>query len=214
MARSDRSLRTTTLAQTIKVKPPPRLHRLRKWQHPAISFSLFKDLSEDCVKRINPWSLDRALAETSWMRDCTYLLPMNEKKIVIIGAGPTGLGAAYRLHELGYENWVLYEKSDYVGGHASSHVDPRGFVWDEGGHVIFSHYPYFDKLIEQMLGGEENQLVRESWIVSGESWVPYPLQNNLRYFRNRCRWIVFSERLWRRRMGNYGSHELPRVDPG
>lgn len=106
---------------------------------------------------------------------------MNQKKIVIIGAGPTGLGAAYRLNELGYDNWVLYEKSDYVGGHASSHVDAQGFVWDEGGHVIFSHYPYFDKLIDQMLGSEENQLVRESWIVSGESWVPYPLQNNLRY---------------------------------
>jgi protoporphyrinogen oxidase len=106
---------------------------------------------------------------------------MNQKKIVIIGAGPTGLGAAYRLNELGYDNWVLYEKSDYVGGHASSHVDSQGFVWDEGGHVIFSHYPYFDKLIDRMLGSEENQLVRESWIVSGESWVPYPLQNNLRY---------------------------------
>ncbi|MFZ1008100.1 MAG: FAD-dependent oxidoreductase [Candidatus Sulfotelmatobacter sp.] len=106
---------------------------------------------------------------------------MNQKKIAIIGAGPTGLGAAYRLNELGYDNWVLYEKSDYVGGHASSHVDSHGFVWDEGGHVIFSHYPYFDKLIDRMLGSEENQLVRESWIVSGESWVPYPLQNNLRY---------------------------------
>jgi protoporphyrinogen oxidase len=106
---------------------------------------------------------------------------MNQKKIVIIGAGPTGLGAAYRLNELGYGNWVLYEKSAYVGGHASSHVDAQGFVWDEGGHVIFSHYPYFDKLIDRMLGSEENQLVRESWIVSGESWVPYPLQNNLRY---------------------------------
>ena len=34
-----------------------------------------------------------------------------DKKIVIIGAGPTGLGAAYRLHELGYDNWALYEKS-------------------------------------------------------------------------------------------------------
>jgi protoporphyrinogen oxidase len=106
---------------------------------------------------------------------------MNQKKIVIIGAGPTGLGAAYRLNELGYDNWVAYEKSDYVGGHASSHVDAQGFVWDEGGHVIFSHYPYFDRLIDRMLGSEENQLVRESWIVSGESWVPYPLQNNLRY---------------------------------
>ena len=61
---------------------------------------------------------------------------MQTRKIVVIGAGPTGLGAAYRLHELGYENWVLYEKSDYVGGHSTSHVDEKGFVWDEGGHVI------------------------------------------------------------------------------
>jgi protoporphyrinogen oxidase len=106
---------------------------------------------------------------------------MNQKRIVIIGAGPTGLGAAYRLNELKYDNWVLYEKNDYVGGHASSHVDPQGFVWDEGGHVIFSHYPYFDKLVDDMLGCAENQLVRESWIVKGESWVPYPFQNNLRY---------------------------------
>jgi protoporphyrinogen oxidase len=106
---------------------------------------------------------------------------MNQKRIVIIGAGPTGLGAAYRLNELKYDNWVLYERNDYVGGHASSHVDPHGFVWDEGGHVIFSHYPYFDKLVDNMLGRAENQLVRESWIVKGESWVPYPFQNNLRY---------------------------------
>ena len=103
------------------------------------------------------------------------------KRIVIIGGGPTGLGAAYRLHELGYENWALYEKSDYVGGHACSHVDDHGFVWDEGGHVIFSHYPYFDKLVDDMLGAEENQLVRESWIVKENSWIPYPFQNNLRY---------------------------------
>ena len=103
------------------------------------------------------------------------------KRIVIIGGGPTGLGAAYRLHELGYENWALYEKSDYLGGHACSHVDDHGFVWDEGGHVIFSHYPYFDKLVDDMLGAEENQLVRESWIVKENSWIPYPFQNNLRY---------------------------------
>jgi protoporphyrinogen oxidase len=106
---------------------------------------------------------------------------MSKPKIVIIGGGPTGLGAAYRLHELGYTDWVLYERSDYLGGHASSHTDPQGFVWDEGGHVIFSHYPYFDKLVDAMLGKEENQLVRESWIVKGNAWIPYPFQNNLRY---------------------------------
>lgn len=106
---------------------------------------------------------------------------MTGPKIVIIGAGPTGLGAAYRLHELGYENWVLYEKSNWVGGHATSHVDDKGFLWDEGGHVIFSHYPYFDGLIDKTLGKEFHECIRESWIVNGESWVPYPFQNNLRY---------------------------------
>jgi protoporphyrinogen oxidase len=131
---------------------------------------------------------------------------MTNPRIVVIGAGPTGLGAACRLHELGYENWMLYERSDHVGGHAASHVDQNGFLWDEGGHVIFSHYPYFDRLIDETLGQEVHECVRESWIVCGDSpsgrtstgssssgasssgasssgtcWVPYPFQNNLRY---------------------------------
>src|SRR5205814_2292105 len=45
---------------------------------------------------------------------------MDEKKIVIIGAGPTGLGAAYRLKELGYKNFHMYERSSHLGGLASS----------------------------------------------------------------------------------------------
>jgi protoporphyrinogen oxidase len=106
---------------------------------------------------------------------------MGNPKIVIVGAGPTGLGAAYRLHELRYENWILYEKSDHAGGHAASHVDSQGFLWDEGGHVIFSHYPYFDRLINETLGSDVHECVRESWVVAGNSWVPYPFQNNLRY---------------------------------
>jgi protoporphyrinogen oxidase len=103
------------------------------------------------------------------------------KRIVIIGAGPAGLGAGLRLSELGYENWALYERHDYVGGHASSFVDEHGFTWDEGGHVIFSHFPYFDHLIDTFLGKEFHERVRESWIVTGSAWVPYPFQNNLRY---------------------------------
>src|SRR5208337_1992056 len=75
----------------------------------------------------------------------------------------------------------IYEKTDDVGGHATSHVDKQGFVWDEGGHVIFSHYKYFDNLIDKVLGKEVHERIRESWIVNGESWIPYPFQSNLRY---------------------------------
>jgi len=103
------------------------------------------------------------------------------KRIVIIGAGPTGLGAGYRLAELGYDDWAIYECHDYVGGHASSFVDEQGFTWDEGGHVIFSHFPYFDRLIEKLLGDEICERARESWILTRGTWVPFPFQNNLRY---------------------------------
>jgi protoporphyrinogen oxidase len=41
---------------------------------------------------------------------------VEQKKIVIIGAGPTGLGAAYRLKELGYRNFQIYERSAHIGG--------------------------------------------------------------------------------------------------
>ena len=35
------------------------------------------------------------------------------KKIVIIGAGPTGLGAAFRLSEIGHKDFEVFEKADF-----------------------------------------------------------------------------------------------------
>jgi len=102
-------------------------------------------------------------------------------RIAIIGAGPTGLGAGYRLQELGYHDWVIYERNPFVGGLASSYTDPAGFTYDIGGHVMFSHYEYFDRLVDRMLGDDYTALMRESWIRMFDRWVPYPLQNNIRH---------------------------------
>jgi len=102
-------------------------------------------------------------------------------KIAILGAGPTGLGAAYRLQELGYRNWTVYERSSYVGGLAASFRDSAGFTYDIGGHVMFSHYKYFDDLVDRMLGPDFTELMRESWIWMFDRWIPYPLQNNIRH---------------------------------
>jgi protoporphyrinogen oxidase len=110
---------------------------------------------------------------------------MDSRRIVIIGAGPTGLGAAYRLNDLGHQNWVLLEKNDYVGGLSASFVDDAGFTWDVGGHVLFSHYNYFDDLLEKLLDGAYYEHERESWIRIDGQWVPYPFQHNLRYLGER-----------------------------
>jgi cation diffusion facilitator CzcD-associated flavoprotein CzcO len=36
--------------------------------------------------------------------------------VVIIGGGPTGLGAAYMLERLGFGDWLLCEREDRFGG--------------------------------------------------------------------------------------------------
>jgi protoporphyrinogen oxidase len=102
-------------------------------------------------------------------------------RIVIIGAGPTGLAAGYRLRELGYTNFVMLEAREKVGGLASSETSPNGFVYDIGGHVLFSHYEYFDRLFDKLLGDEYQLLLRESWVWMCDRFLPYPFQNNIKY---------------------------------
>lgn len=104
-----------------------------------------------------------------------------EKKLVIIGAGPTGLAAGYRLKELGYDNFVIHEARDRVGGLASSETSPNGFIYDIGGHVLFSHYEYFDRLLDKLMGEDHQHLRRDAWVWMLDRFVPYPFQNNIKY---------------------------------
>ena len=39
----------------------------------------------------------------------------NDVRVIIIGAGMAGILTAIRLREYGYENFVIYEKSDRIG---------------------------------------------------------------------------------------------------
>lgn len=104
-----------------------------------------------------------------------------EPRIIIIGAGPTGLGAAYRLKELGYQNFHMFDRHEYIGGLASSFTDKAGFTWDIGGHVMFSHYKYYDEVFDKLMGDEFQLNMRECWVRMFDSWVPYPFQNNIRH---------------------------------
>ncbi len=101
-------------------------------------------------------------------------------KYLIIGAGPTGLGAADRLRELGQDDFLVLERGTHVGGLSASFTDTAGFTWDLGGHVVFSHFEHFDRMLADLLGDDVLHHQREAWIRMAQTWVPYPFQNNIR----------------------------------
>ena len=109
-------------------------------------------------------------------------------KYLILGAGPTGLGAGNRLSELSEESFLILEKNSHVGGLAASFKDAHGFTWDIGGHVLFSHFEYFDRLLAELLGPDFLEHKREAWIRAVGTWVPYPFQNNIRYLPAKKQW--------------------------
>lgn len=87
---------------------------------------------------------------------------MQEVDILIVGAGPTGLGAASRLKQLNRESWLIVDAAEDAGGLACTDVTPEGFLFDMGGHVIFSHYDFFDQIIDAAVGtGDEHWAVHE-----------------------------------------------------
>jgi protoporphyrinogen oxidase/glycosyltransferase involved in cell wall biosynthesis len=93
---------------------------------------------------------------------------------VIIGAGPTGLSAAYHLGA----DTVLLEKNGTVGGWCRS-VDEHGFTFDYAGHIMFSNDPYVLKLYEVLLGDNMHWQNREAWVYSKNVYTRYPFQGAL-----------------------------------
>ncbi|KAF1820800.1 FAD/NAD(P)-binding domain-containing protein [Dissoconium aciculare CBS 342.82] len=101
--------------------------------------------------------------------------------VLVIGAGPTGLGAAKRLNQINGPSWLIVDSNEIPGGLASTDITPEGFLYDVGGHVIFSHYKYFDDCIDEALPLETDWYhhQRISYVRYKGLWVPYPFQNNI-----------------------------------
>lgn len=76
----------------------------------------------------------------------------------------------------------MHPQAEEAGGLACTDVTPEGFLFDMGGHVIFSHWDYFDQLIDAALGSGPdawNTLERVSYVWIKNRWVAYPFQNNI-----------------------------------
>ncbi|HEY3423717.1 MAG TPA: NAD(P)-binding protein [Negativicutes bacterium] len=93
---------------------------------------------------------------------------------VIIGAGPTGLSAAYHLGE----GSLLLEQHETLGGCCRSLKD-KGFVFDYAGHVMFSNDPYVHRMYKLLLSDNVHWQDRDAWIFSKNTYTRYPFQGSL-----------------------------------
>ena len=100
-------------------------------------------------------------------------------KIIIIGAGLTGLSTAYHLEQLGYTDYILYEKEKNGGGLCRS-IEQDGFTFDYTGHLLHSNDPYFSTFLTSIVGENSfNHITRKSFIYSHNVYTHFPFQSNL-----------------------------------
>jgi protoporphyrinogen oxidase len=106
------------------------------------------------------------------MRKVDQLRPTD--RVVILGAGPAGLTAAYLLAKQGIKVTVL-EADDIVGG-ISRTATYKGYRFDIGGHRFFTKITPVEQLWHEILGPEFISVPRLSRIHYGGKYFDYPLK--------------------------------------
>jgi protoporphyrinogen oxidase len=97
------------------------------------------------------------------------------KPIVIMGAGPAGLTAAWELVRAGREVVVWEADPSYVGG-ISRTVQAEGFRFDVGGHRFFSKSPEVNEVWRQIMPDDFIDCPRLSRIFYKGKYFNYPLE--------------------------------------
>ena len=98
-----------------------------------------------------------------------------DKKIIIIGAGPAGLAAAYELSVRNGKKCVILEKSPHIGGLCET-VEHHGYRMDIGPHRFFTKNSRVANLWEEALGDEFKLCARQTRIYYNNIFFNYPLK--------------------------------------
>jgi protoporphyrinogen oxidase len=102
------------------------------------------------------------------------LLGSHKTPVVVIGAGPAGLTAAYELSQKGLPSVVL-EKDNVTGGLART-AEYKGYLFDIGGHRFFTKVSLVEQMWKEVLGGDFITRPRISRIFYKSKFFQYPLE--------------------------------------
>jgi protoporphyrinogen oxidase len=97
-----------------------------------------------------------------------------QRNVIIIGAGPAGLTAAYLLAKADFKVTVLEADPHYVGGIART-VVYKGYCFDIGGHRFFSKSQEVEDFWTEILGDDLLDRPRSSRIFYKDKFFAYPL---------------------------------------
>jgi protoporphyrinogen oxidase len=106
---------------------------------------------------------------------------MSEAGIVIAGAGPCGIGAAWTLHhEYPNQPFLLVDENQRAGGFAASETTAEGFTFDFGGHVLFPHkqYAQVGEIIQGLIKDWSYSCPVRGVYMFGRM-IPAPIQRNI-----------------------------------
>ncbi len=95
--------------------------------------------------------------------------------VVIVGAGPAGLTAAYALSKEGVRTTILEKDPSEVGGIART-VNYKGYRFDIGGHRFFTKIPEVNEVWHEILNDEFLTRPRLSRIFYRGKFYSYPLK--------------------------------------
>ena len=97
-------------------------------------------------------------------------------RVVIAGAGPAGLTAAYQLAKMGVSRRVTVLEADDIVGGISRTAQYKGFRFDIGGHRFFTKVKAVEDLWHEILGTEFISVPRMSRIHYNGKFFDYPLK--------------------------------------
>ena len=94
--------------------------------------------------------------------------------IAVLGAGLAGLAAGHKLNEM-HSDFNIYEKSNFIGGHAATHK-LGDFIFDDGPHVSFTKRPEIKRFLADSV--DEDFIEHKSKVLNywKGHWVKHPAQ--------------------------------------
>lgn len=124
---------------------------------------------------------------------------LSSKKIVVLGAGISGLTTAYLLHKKGYDVVVL-EKKNEAGGSMES-VRENGYLFDRGPNSALETTPLIAELVEDLKLQDQllyaNKAANKRYILKRNSLLPLPMSPGAfiktKLFSTRAKLRLFAE---------------------